>query len=240
MERLQKILQRAGIASRRKAEDMISAGKVTVNGVIVDELGSKVDPSAEIIADGVPVRSEDKVYLALYKPEGYLSTTRDEHGRRTILDLIPVKERIFPVGRLDYDTSGIILLTNDGLFSNQLIHPRFKVEKEYHAKVSGLLRKDASARLESGVMVDGSMTKPAKVSGVRYDDKRQNTYVTLTISEGKYHQVKKMFATVGYPVIKLKRVRFGSVTTEGLKSGEYRLLKPHEIKQLWNLSQHGK
>lgn len=240
MERLQKILQRAGVASRRKAEALIAAGKVTVNGVVVRDMGLKVDPQTEIFCEGVKIGFEEKVYWVLNKPEGVVSTTQDEHGRKTVMDLLKISERIYPIGRLDYDTSGVILLTNDGDFSNQLTHPRFKLEKEYHAKVSGLLRKEESAILEKGILIDGIQTKPAVISNVRYDEKKTNTYVNIVITEGRYHQVKKMFEAIGHPVLKLKRIRFGSVTTEGLKPGESRLLKPHEIKQLWNLSQHGK
>ncbi|MDD3113188.1 MAG: pseudouridine synthase [Candidatus Izemoplasmatales bacterium] len=240
MERLQKILQRAGIASRRKAEEMIASGKVKVNGIEIRDMGVKVDPAAEIICDGVRISYEEKVYWVLNKPEGVVSTTKDEHGRKTVMDLLNVSERIFPVGRLDYNTSGIILFTNDGTFSNQLTHPRFKLEKEYHVKVAGLLRKEESVTVEKGILIDGVRTKPAIINKVRYDDKKENTYVNIVITEGKYHQVKKMFEAIGHPVLMLKRYRFGSVTTDGLKPGDARLLKPHEIKQLWNLSQHGK
>jgi len=240
MERLQKLLQKAGVASRRKAEEMIQAGRVMVDGVIITELGSKADPDSVITVDGEKLVFEDKVYYALYKPTGYVSTTSDNFQRATILDLVNVKERIFPIGRLDYDTSGILLLTNDGDFMNHLIHPRFKVEKEYHAKVQGLLRKETSQKLSHGIDLGDFISQPARIFGVEYDEKKENTFVKIVVTEGKYHQVRRMFEAVGHPVIKLKRYRFGNITTEGLSQGEFRSLKPHEIKQLWNLSRNGK
>ncbi len=240
MERLQKILQKAGIASRRKAEEMILEKRVSVNGEIITELGTKVDENDKILVDGEKLVMENKVYYALYKPTGYVSTTSDNFHRRTILDLIPVKERIFPIGRLDYDTSGILLLTNDGDFMNSLIHPKFKVEKEYHVKVKGLLRKESSTKLAKGIDLGDFISQPAKIFDVTYDDKKENTFVKVSITEGKYHQVRRMFEALGHPVLKLKRHRFGNITTDGINQGEYRPLKLHEIKQLWNLSSHGK
>ncbi|MBN2503719.1 MAG: rRNA pseudouridine synthase [Bacilli bacterium] len=240
MERLQKLLQQAGIASRRKAEQMIVDGLVEVDGEIVTELGTKVEKSAKIVVDGKRITFEDKVYYVLNKPVGYVSTTDDEFQRATILDLVPVKERIFPIGRLDYDTSGLLILTNDGDFMNHLIHPRYKVEKEYHVKIEGLLRKESSAILAKGVDLGDFVSQPAKITSVKYDDKKTSTYVNIVITEGKYHQVRRMFEAVGHQVIKLKRYRFGTVTVKDLKEGDYRTLKPHEVKQLWNLAKHGK
>ncbi len=240
MERLQKLLQQAGVASRRKAEQMIVEGKVEVDGKVVTELGTKVDKTSNIVIDGKKITFEDKVYFVLNKPTGYVSTTDDEFQRATILDLVPVKERIFPIGRLDYDTSGILFLTNDGEFMNHLLHPRYKIEKEYHAKIAGLLRKETSAILEKGVDLGDFVSQPAKIRNVKYDEKRENTYVDIIITEGKYHQVRRMFESVGHTVVKLKRYRFGTVTLKDLREGSYRTLKPHEIKQLWNLARHGK
>jgi len=240
MERLQKVIQKSGLCSRRKAEELIAAGKVKVNGQIVTTLGTQVELTDDIVVDGNQVKQEELSYYVLNKPTGYVSTTSDEHGRRTILDLIPVTERIYPIGRLDYDTSGVILLTNDGDFMNSLIHPKFKVEKEYHVKVKGLLRKEASSKIEKGLDLGDFTSAKSKIISVKYDDKKENTYVSIVITEGKYHQVKRMFEEVGHPVVKLRRHRFGTVTTEGLKQGDYRRLKPHEIKQLWNLSKYGK
>ncbi len=239
MERLQKILQRAGIASRRKAEDLIVAGRVKVNGEVVTTLGIKAKYSDEIEVDDKKIAIENKVYYVLNKPTGYVSTVDDEFNRLTVVDLIPVKERIFPVGRLDYDTSGVLIMTNDGEFANQLIHPKFKIEKEYEVRISGLLRKETSKKLEKGVDLGDFKTQPAKLFNVKYDDKKENTTLNIIITEGKYHQVKRMFEASGHQVKKLKRVRFGTVNCKGLSLGEFRVLKPHEVKKLWNLSQNG-
>ncbi len=239
MERLQKILQRAGVASRRKAEELILEGKVKVNGETVTVLGTKASFGDDIRVDGNKIQIEENVYYVLYKPEGYVSTSNDQFNRLAVTDLIPVKERIFPVGRLDYDTSGVLLLTNDGDFSNALIHPKYKIEKEYWVKISGLLRKETSAILSKGVDLGDFKTQPARIMNVEYDDKKENTYLNITITEGKYHQVKRMFDKVGHKVLKLRRERFGCVTLKGLDSGGYRALKIHEIKKLWNLSENG-
>lgn len=240
MERLQKVIQRAGIASRRNAEDLIRQGRVTVNGEVVTEMGVQVESFDKVEVDGALLKHEEFVYLVLNKPAGYVSTTQDDKGRKTILDLIHIDERVVPVGRLDYDTAGVILLTNDGQFLNAMIHPKFKVEKEYHVKVEGLVRKEESAKLRKGVDLGDFKSAPARIFDVEYDDKKTSSRVKIVIHEGKYHQIKRMFEAIGHPVLKLRRHRFGTITTEGLKQGESRLLKPHEIKQLWNLSNYGK
>jgi len=239
MERLQKIIQKAGIASRRKAEEMISQGRVSVNGEVVTELGSKASFSDEILVDGKRIMREEKVYYVLYKPEGYISTTDDQFDRPTVVDLVPVKEQIFPIGRLDYDTSGIILLTNDGDFANQMIHPKYKIEKEYYVRIKGLLRKESSIKLAKGLFYDGIKAMPAKVFNVKYDDKKESTFLHIVITEGKNHQVKRMFESLGHEVTKLKRIRFGVVDLQGLNKGEFRVLKPHEIKTMYNLAKNG-
>jgi 23S rRNA pseudouridine2605 synthase len=239
MERLQKIIQKAGLASRRKAEDMITEGRVKVNGEVVTELGSKASFSDDIMVDGKRIKKEDKVYYVLYKPEGYISAVTDQYNRRTVTDLIPVKEKIFPIGRLDYDTSGLLILTNDGDFTNQMIHPKYMIEKEYYVRVKGLLRRESSIKLARGIEYGGIKAMPAKVYNVEYDDNKETSFLNIVITEGKYHQVKKMFESLGHEVVKLKRIRFGSVTLDGLTKGEYRILKPHEIKTLYNLSKNG-
>jgi 23S rRNA pseudouridine2605 synthase len=239
MERLQKIIQKAGIASRRKAEEMISQGRVSVNGEVITELGSKASFSDEILVDGKRIMREDKVYYVLYKPEGYISTTDDQFDRPTVIDLVPVKEQIFPIGRLDYDTSGVILLTNDGDFANQMIHPKYKIEKEYYVRIKGLLRKESSIKLAKGLIYDGIKAMPAKVFNVKYDDKKESTFLHIIITEGKNHQVKNMFESLGHEVTKLKRIRFGVVDLQGLNKGEFRVLKPHEIKTMHNLAKNG-
>ncbi len=239
MERLQKILQKAGIASRRKAEELILAGKVEVNGEKITVLGTKADFSDEIFVNGKKIKVEDKVYYVLYKPEGYVSTTNDEFNRLTVIDLIPVNEKIFPIGRLDYDTSGLLILTNDGEFANALMHPKFKIEKEYSAKIKGLLRKETSKTISRGVDLGDFISQNSRIFNVKYDDKKANTFLNITITEGKYHQVKRMFEKFGHNVLRLKRERYGAITLKGLNKGDYRALKIHEMKKLWNLSQNG-
>ena len=232
MERLQKVIARSGIASRRKAEELIVQGKVKVNSKVVKELGTKVDSSDLVEVNGKAISKEEFVYFVLYKPSGYVSTTSDEHDRRTVLDLVQKKERIYPVGRLDYDTSGVLLLTNDGTFTNLMTSPKHETEKEYRVKVKGFLRKEESAKLARGIVIDNYKTKRAIIKDVTYNKKNETSQATIIITEGKYHQVKKMFEAVGHPVLKLKRTRFGVVTLEGLKTGEHRRLKPYELKQL--------
>jgi 23S rRNA pseudouridine2605 synthase len=232
MERLQKVIARSGVASRRKAEELIVGGKVKVNGEIITELGTKVKSSDVITVNGKAVEYEDYVYYVLFKPEGYVSTTSDEHDRRTVLDLVPNDKRIYPVGRLDYDTSGVLLLTNDGEFTNKMTNPKHEMEKEYVVKMKGFLRKEESLKLSKGIVIDHYKTKRAIIKNVSYNKKNETSVATIIIKEGKYHQVKRMFEAVGHPVLKLQRVRFGVVTLDGLKKGEYRLLKPYEIKTL--------
>ena len=239
MERLQKIIAKSGVASRRKAEELIEAGKVKVNGKVVTVLGSKAAFSDDIVVDGKKLKLENKVYYVLYKPEGYVSTTNDEFNRLTVRDLIPVQERIYPIGRLDYDTSGVLLLTNDGEFSNALTHPKFKLEKEYSVKISGLLRKETSKLIGRGVDLGDFKSQPAKIFNVKYDDNKEFTTLSIIITEGKYHQVKRTFEKFGHTVKKLKRERFGTITLKGMNRGDYRVLKVHEIKKLWNLSVNG-
>jgi 23S rRNA pseudouridine2605 synthase len=239
MERIQKIIQKAGVASRRKAEEMIQAGRVKVNGVIVNTLGSKANTNDIIEVDGKRIKIENRVYYVLYKPSGVISTTDDQYDRLAVVDLLDVDEQIFPVGRLDYDTTGVLILTNDGDFANMLMHPKYKIEKEYYVKLKGLLRKDTSKLFARGIELDGELLKPAYISNVKYDDKKENTFLNIVISEGKYHQVKKMFEKFGHEVLKLKRIRYGSVTLDGLYEGQYRPLKPHEIKTLYNLINNG-
>ncbi|MBI9009479.1 MAG: rRNA pseudouridine synthase [Tenericutes bacterium] len=239
MERLQKIIQKAGIASRRKAEEMISAGRVTVNGVKVTELGSKAGPKDDILVDGKKVKRVDLAYFLLYKPEGYLSTTHDNFNRLTVMDLMPQEVSVFPVGRLDYNTSGLIIMTNDGEISHALTHPKFKLEKEYYVKVTGLLRKEETRDICNGIDLGDFFTQKAKITKVSYDDKKEHSFCNITITEGKYHQVKRMFEKFDHKVVKLKRVRYGVLDLKGLNKGEYRKLKIHEIKKLWNLSENG-
>lgn len=237
-ERLQKVMAQAGVASRRKCEEIITAGRVKVNGIVVTELGTKVGPKDVVTVDNKALDKESLVYYVLNKPTGYLTAVSDKLGRRTVMDLIAVedkKERIFPVGRLDYDTSGVLLLTNDGTLSYRLTKSAKEVEKTYHARLDGIIDQTAVTRLIKGVMIDGVMTKRSKIEVLDIDKKNNSCLISLTITEGRNRQVRKMCEAVGFSVKKLKRVAFGGITTENLKVGEYRALKPHEIKVLYSL-----
>ena len=233
MERLQKVMAHAGIASRRKSEEIIGQGRVTVNGEVVKELGTKVSANDTITVDGVPIQREQKVYILLNKPRETISTVDDDKNRETVVELIEgIEERIYPVGRLDWDTTGALLLTNDGELSFKLTHPSFEFPKTYVVKAKGHMQKKDGARLAKGIKLDGVMTAPAKVSILSYDRPSNTTMARITLHEGKNHQVKNMFQEIGYPVDKLTREKFGFLTTDGLQLGEWRFLTPHEIKQL--------
>jgi len=241
MERLQKIIARAGIASRRKAEELILAGKVTVNGKVVTQLGTKVGPRDVVEVDGLRLEKEPPVYFLFYKPVGVVSTVRDEKGRKTVLDFFKgVEARLFPVGRLDYHTSGLLVLTNDGEFAHLLMHPKFGIEKTYLAKVEGIPERTELQKLEKGVELEDGMTAPAKVKFISGDRKKNTAHVEITLHEGRNRQVRRMFEKIGHPVIKLKRERYGILTLDGLRQGQYRPLTPHEVKQMRVLAERGK
>ncbi len=233
MERLQKVMAHAGVASRRKSEEIIEEGRVKVNGKVVTELGTKVSKSDEVTVDGVPITKEQKVYVLLNKPRGTVSTVDDPKDRETVLDMVDViEQRIYPVGRLDYDTTGALLLTNDGELSYRLTHPSFEFPKTYVVKTKGWVSRKMGNKLARGIMLDGEKTAPASVTVLSYDGKTDTTMVRITLHEGRNHQVKNMFESIGTPVEKLTREAFGFLTTEGLPSGEWRFLTPHEVKQL--------
>lgn len=232
-ERLQKILSSAGITSRRSAEVMITAGRVAVNGHIVTELGSKADPETDkITVDGKPISiSKTRIYLLLNKPAGYVTTLSDPGGRPVVTELLKdIPERLYPVGRLDFNTEGLLLLTNDGEWANRLAHPSHEVEKEYLIKIRGTLGSDKIALLTKGVKLDDGMTASAKIEIIRVLEK--NVWFTMTIHEGRYRQVRRMCEAVDLPLVKLKRIRYGNILLGELKAGEYRLLDPAEAKLL--------
>ena len=242
-ERLQKIISQAGIASRRAAEKMILEGRVRVDGQVVRELGTKVDPAAHtILVDGKKIAGEEQhVYLLLNKPKGYLSTAKDDRGRRTVLDLLPeVRERVYPVGRLDNNTEGLLLITNDGALMNGLLHPRFEVEKTYHAGVTGKLTEEKLQMLRDGLLLEDGMTAPAKVSLLPEcepgERARGLTRAAITIHEGRNRQVRRMFAAVGCDVKSLKRVRFAGLTLKGVARGQPRALTEEEVTSLYRLA----
>ena len=234
MERLQKVIANSGYCSRRKAEDLIVQGKVMVNGKRILELGVKVESTDVISIDGMMLKREEKEYILLNKPRGVVTTTSDEHNRKTVLDLIETNKRLYPVGRLDYDTTGIILLTNDGELANLLMHPKNKIDKVYIAKIKGFLSKEDVIRLSKGVMIDGKKTSPARVKVRKYDKKTDTSIVEIIIHEGRNHQVKNMFLAVNHEVLKLRREHITFLELGNLKSGEYRYLSNKEVKKLYN------
>ena len=240
MERLQKVIAASGYTSRRKAEELIQAGKVKVNGRLVTEMGYQVSGNDTVEVAGTVINREEKEYILLYKPRGVVTTTSDEKDRKTVLDLINTNKRIYPVGRLDYDTTGVLLLTNDGELTNLLIHPSSDIEKVYVAKIEGILSKDDIVKLSNGVYIDGKKTAKAVVKVEKVDKKNNVSYVKLIIHEGRNHQVKKMFEAIGYTVVKLKRENFAFLNLDGLRSGEYRYLSTHEVKMLYGLTKSKK
>ncbi|GGG17112.1 ribosomal large subunit pseudouridine synthase B [Lysinibacillus alkalisoli] len=240
MERLQKVIAYAGVASRRKAEQLIVEGKVRVNGKIVRELGTKVSESDEVEVEGVKLEKEDKVYYLLYKPRATISAVTDDKGRKTVTDIFKhIPERIFPVGRLDYDTTGLLLLTNDGEFAYQLTHPKFKIDKTYVARVKGVPTIANLKKLQRGIQLEDGKTAPAKVSMMSADESAQKAICEITIHEGRNRQVRRMFDAIGTPVVKLKRERFAFLDLYGLTPGEYRELTKHEVKRLRVLAETG-
>ena len=223
----------AGGASRRKSEEIIEQGRVKVNGEVVKELGTKVSKNDAITVDDVLIEREQYVYVLLNKPRETISTTDDPKNRETVVELIEgIEERIYPVGRLDWDTTGALVLTNDGELSHKLTHPSFEFPKTYVVKTKGRITKKLGNELAQGVMLDGQKTAPAKVNILSYDRPSDTTIARITLHEGRNHQVKNMFESIGHPVEKLTRERFGFLSTDGLQSGEWRFLTPHEVKQL--------
>jgi 23S rRNA pseudouridine2605 synthase len=234
VERLQKVLAQAGVASRRKCEELILSGAVEVNGEQVLTLGTKVDPAAdEIKVNGKKIRSESKVYVMLNKPKGVITSANDPQGRKVVSDFLPgIKQRIYPVGRLDYDTEGLLLLTNDGEFANMLTHPKHHVPKTYLATVNGIPHGDKLEKLQRGIELEDGLTAPAEIEYHDVDMEKNTATIWITIHEGRNRQVRRMFEAIGHKVVKLKRVRFGELALEGLPRGKFRHLSEKEIKEL--------
>jgi len=232
MERLQKVIANSGYCSRRKAEELIKLGKVKVNDKIITEMGYKVNNKDIITIDNKILNQEKKEYILLYKPRGVLTTTKDDKNRKTVLDLIDTNKRIYPVGRLDYDTSGLLILTNDGELTNYLIHPKNEIDKVYIAKINGILSGKQINELENGVIIDNKKTSKCKVK-IKSKDK-DTSIIQLTIHEGRNHQVKKMIEAIGFKVLKLKREKLAFLDLSNLKPGEYRYLSIKEVKKLYN------
>ena len=237
-ERLQKALARAGVASRRAAEQLIREGRVAVNGQVVRELGTRVDPARDrVTVDGQPLAPPAaRHYVLLNKPRGYVSTARDEWGRPTVLDLVPREGRLYPVGRLDADSEGLLLLTDDGDFALRLTHPRYKVPKEYHVLVPAPVPAEALVRLRAGVELAEGRTAPAEVAVLRHEP--PGTWLRVVLRQGWKRQVRRMLAAVGLPVARLVRVRVGGLTLGDLPPGAWRALSPAEARRALGSEEH--
>ncbi len=238
MERLGKVIANSGLTSRRKAEELIASSKVRVNGEIVSELGTKVSGNDIIEVDGVMLnRDVSKVYYLLNKPRHVITSVSDNHNRPTVIDYIATDKRIYPIGRLDYDTTGLVILTNDGELANLLMHPKNKIPKTYIAKIEGLLNKDDIDRLKNGIYIGG---RKVKINDFKIRDKdfeKKTSLIELTIEEGRNHIVKRLFESLKHPVIRLTRIKVAFLDLKGLKSGEYRALTIKEVKKLYSLKE---
>ena len=234
-ERLQKYMARCGVASRRKCEEIILNGKVSVNGKLVNELGVKINPEIDKVyyEGNIITPEENKLYIMLNKPEGYITSVKDEKGRKTILDLVNVEERIYPIGRLDYDSSGLILLTNDGEIYNKIIHPRVQIDKKYIVLCRGEFTPEELKKFENGVDIGGYITASSKIKVIDKElDKKTNKFNTLVeicIHEGKNRQIRRMCEALGHEVISLNRVSVGDIKLGYLKKGEWRNLTKSEL-----------
>lgn len=242
MIRLQKAISDSGFCSRRKAEEYIKNGKVLVNGKIINEMGVKVNTNDEILVDGnvISRRENEKEYYVFYKPRGVISSTKDEKNRKTVIDFFESNKRLYPVGRLDYNTSGIILVTNDGEFANAMMHPKNKIEKKYIAKLDGILSGYDIKKIKNGVLVDGVKCVPDRIKLKSVNKENTTCIVEIVIHDGRNHEIKKIFESAGYNVIKLKRESYGFITLSSLKPGEARKLTLKEVKQLYSLVKNGK
>ena len=237
MERLQKVIANSGYTSRRKAEELITNNHVKVNGEVVNTLGIKVDDQDIIEIDGEVLKTDTlKEYYLLNKPREVICSVSDDKGRKTVIDLIKTNTRIYPVGRLDYDTTGLIILTNDGELANILMHPKHKIQKTYIAKIDGILNEEDFKQIRKGIKIDERILKVDHMKVKEIDKQKNTSLVEVTIHEGRNHIVRKLFATLGYDVLKLSRIAYGSLTLGNLKSGEYRILSREEIKELYKFS----
>jgi 23S rRNA pseudouridine2605 synthase len=233
MERLQKVLAHAGVASRRKCEELIESGRVSVDGVVVTELGSKVDISSQkVTVDGKPIQVEQKICVMIHKPTSRITSVSDPEGRKTVMDIVTdIEQRVYPVGRLDYDTSGLLLMTNDGELTHRLLHPSYRLDKVYRATVLGLVDKLTIHKLEHGIELDDGLTAPAKVNVLRQHPRE--SVVELTIHEGRNRQVRRMFDALDMPVKRLRRIQFGPLVLGTLGVGTYRFLTREEWDALY-------
>lgn len=240
LERLQKRIASSGYTSRRKAETLITDGKVKVNGQVVTELGTKVSNSDTVEVEGIKLEQEDKIYILFNKPAQVITSVSDDSGRKVVTDYFKdIETRIYPVGRLDYDTSGLLLLTNDGEFTNLMTHPRYHIKKKYVAKLKGYLMREEVKALEKGIELEDGFTQPAQVKVKNQDKDKNTTLVEITISEGRNRQVRRMFEHFGHQVSKLTRIQFGPLDLKGLNAGKGRVLTPHEVKTIRHLAENG-
>ena len=234
MERLQKVIANYGYCSRRKAEELIKNKKVYVNGKLITEMGVKVSLNDDIVVNNIHLKQQKKVYYLLNKPRGIICSAHDDKGRKTVVDLIKTNLRIYPIGRLDYDTTGLILLTNDGELSQKLMHPKNNIEKLYVAKLNKIIRMEDYYKIKKGLEIEGRKVFPKKLK-IRSKDKEKDTcIIDIGIIEGRNHIVKKIFLSLGYDVVKLKRESYDFLTLGNLKSGEYRELSIKEVHKLYS------
>ncbi len=235
MERLQKVIAQAGVASRRKAEELIKQGRVKVNGVVCDTLGTKVDGGDTIMVDGKLINKEEKQYYLFYKPKGVVTTMHDEKGRVCVADFFKdVDARVYPVGRLDYDTTGALFMTNDGNFANLMMHPSSHVSKIYEVVVAGNFTDQERKTMEKGIYLEGTKTLPCRIKINGYNN--GVTMLMIRLQEGKNRQVKKMFESMGHEVKRLHRMMIGDIDLKGMEPGMYRRLTVHEVRVLTNLA----
>ena len=232
--RLQKYLADCGIASRRKAEELILQGKISVNGKIITELGTKINPNKDIIEyNGKKVQADnEKIYILLNKPIGYVTTVKDQFNRDSVLDLVKTKQRLVPVGRLDMYTSGALILTNDGDFVYKVTHPKHEIEKTYTVTIKGIVEKEKVEQLKKGVKIEDYITKPAKVKILKTDEEKNQSRLEITIHEGKNRQVRKMCEAIGHKVLALHRSKIGNIAVKNITLGKWRYLTDKEIKEL--------
>ena len=235
MERLQKIIAESGIASRRKAEELITKGKVMVNGEIVTLLGTKANYTDDILVDGKKIEKEEKEYYLFNKPREVITSTSDDKNRKVVTDYFNSNKRLYPVGRLDYDTTGLIIVTNDGELYNLIMHQKNEIEKVYVAKIDGIIKGIDINKLKNGIVLDGVKCVPKRVKLKSFSKKTNSSIVEIIITEGKNHEVKRLFESIGFRVDKLKRERIAFLTLGNLQSGEYRKLNKKEVHQLFNL-----
>lgn len=235
MERLQKVIAASGIASRRKAEEMIQQGRVKVNGLTVKEMGVKVSTQDRIEVDGHEINKEEKVYYLLNKPKRTICSVSDDKERDTVVDIIDCKERIFPVGRLDYETTGLLLLTNDGEFANGLMHPRNHIRKTYEVAVKGVLTDGMCALLEKGIELEDGKTLPAEVFVLQRSEKKNKTVLQITIQEGRNRQVRRMMEFFNCEVTRLNRIQYAFLDLGNLRQGQYRKLRMFEVRKLMSI-----